>query len=63
MFASEHSEVLRETEQLQEHPSNPAVDAVPPERGSDRQTPFWNPVGTSDADENTFETFVDGAGI
>jgi len=61
MNASQHTDVLRETDSVKEHLGNPRVDAVPQELCSTPQTPPRGLAGPSD--EDAFETFVDGAGI
>jgi hypothetical protein len=63
MNAAEHSEVLQETDHVQEDRANPSVHSELREHCSGRQTPPWNPVGPCVPDEDTSETFVGGAGI
>jgi hypothetical protein len=63
MNPSTRSEVLPETDHVQEHRGNPGVDTVPPGLCSDEQTLSRNPVGPYVPDEADFETFVGGAGI
>ena len=63
MKASPRSEVLSETDHVQERLGSPGVDTVLQELYSKEQAPSGKPVGPHVPDERALETFGDGAGI
>jgi hypothetical protein len=63
MNAAKHPDVVRETDRARDRRAPPSAYDAPPDRPSDKRTAPWNPVGSRDTDDGTFDFFVDGAGI